>query len=76
MKLAEYIEKPSDKEVILFSYFRSSTAWRMRTLMNLKKIDYDLVFVNLLKGEQSSPEYLSINPSGQLPTLKIDGELF
>lgn len=41
MKLLEYLENPSKKTLILFSYFRSSTAWRVRTILNLKKLDYD-----------------------------------
>lgn len=51
MKLSEYLEKSCESSVILFGYFRSSTAWRVRTILNLKQIKYENVFVNLLKGE-------------------------
>eukprot|EP01101_Sappina_pedata_P001123 TRINITY_DN11230_c0_g1_i1.p1 TRINITY_DN11230_c0_g1~~TRINITY_DN11230_c0_g1_i1.p1 ORF type:complete len:226 (-),score=110.56 TRINITY_DN11230_c0_g1_i1:109-756(-) len=35
-------------------------------------IPLDVVFVNLLKGEHKSPEYLAINPHGQIPALQED----
>lgn len=41
----------TDKD-ILYSYFRSSCSWRVRIALNLKKIDYEIKPINLLKGEQ------------------------
>ena len=38
----------------LYSYFRSSAAYRVRIALNLKNIDHELVTVNLLKSEQQS----------------------
>lgn len=38
-------------------------------------IDYDLVAINLQKGEQKSPEYLKINPSGKVPSMMVGGEV-
>ncbi len=35
---------------------------------------FDVISVNMGKGEQKSPEYLKLNPKGQVPTLVIDGE--
>lgn len=58
--------------MILYSYYRSSAAYRIRIALNLKKIDYDLEFVNLLKNEQQSDKYLSINPQGLVPALQLD----
>lgn len=52
MKFSEFIKDPKfKKEITLFSYFRSSSSWRIRTILNLKKIDYDLITVHLLKNE-------------------------
>ncbi|MFK0571372.1 maleylacetoacetate isomerase [Endozoicomonas sp.] len=53
----------------LYSYFRSSAAYRVRIAMNLKGIDYQQSAVNLLKGQQQSEEYKAINPEGLVPAL-------
>jgi maleylacetoacetate isomerase len=55
--------------ITLYSYFRSSAAYRVRIAMNYKGIPYKLESVNLLTNEQESEEYLSINPQGLLPAL-------
>lgn len=56
----------------LYSYFRSSAAYRVRIALNLKGIDHDLVPVNLVAGEQRSDSYRRHNPQGLLPTLVTD----
>ena len=55
----------------LYSYFRSSAAFRVRIALNLKGLSYDTQVVHLLKqgGEQHSAEYAAINPSELVPTL-------
>ncbi|XP_068729460.1 maleylacetoacetate isomerase-like [Montipora capricornis] len=58
---------------ILFSYFRSSCSWRVRTALSLKEIDYETHSVNLLKAENQELEYKKLNPIGQVPALVIDG---
>ncbi|KAI8322427.1 glutathione transferase zeta 1, isoform CRA_c [Martensiomyces pterosporus] len=65
----------SDKPV-LYTYFRSSSAARVRIALNHKGIDYEARPVNLLKGEQLSEEYVKVNPSGMVPYLIIDGHEF
>lgn len=59
----------------LYSYFRSSAAYRVRIALNLKGLDADIVPVNLRKdgGQQHKPDYLSVNPSALVPTL-VDGD--
>ncbi|MDH2434396.1 maleylacetoacetate isomerase [Pokkaliibacter sp. MBI-7] len=60
----------------LFSYFRSSTAYRLRIALNLKGIDYRITPINLLKGEQRSEAYLQVNPQGLVPALRLgDGRI-
>ena len=61
--------------MILYSYFRSSAAYRVRIALNLKGIDHELRCVNLLDdgGEQRKPEYFEINPQGLVPTV-VDGD--
>ncbi|MGH1402147.1 MAG: maleylacetoacetate isomerase [Acinetobacter tandoii] len=55
----------------LYSYFRSSAAFRVRIALNLKGLSYDTQAVHLLKqgGEQHLAEYAAINPSELVPTL-------
>ncbi|MGO2076236.1 maleylacetoacetate isomerase [Pseudoalteromonas sp. KG3] len=56
----------------LYSYFRSSAAYRVRIALNLKNIPHELITVNLLKSEQQGIEYLNRNPQGLLPALETD----
>lgn len=58
----------------LYSYYRSSCAYRVRIALNVKNIAYDLTPVHLLNngGEQHSPEYKAINGSAQVPTLTVN----
>ncbi len=59
----------------LYSYWRSSASWRVRWALELKKIPYECQYINLLKAENLSQEYISKNPSGLLPLLeKPDGQ--
>ncbi|NYT62150.1 maleylacetoacetate isomerase [Alcaligenaceae bacterium] len=59
----------------LYSYFRSSAAYRVRIALNLKGVAYETVPVHLLKGggQQLSENYLQLNPNGLVPTLS-DGD--
>jgi maleylpyruvate isomerase len=59
----------------LYSYFRSSAAYRVRIALNLKNLPYDYVPVHLLRngGEQLEPAYRRLNPDAILPTL-VDGD--
>ncbi|KAL4500607.1 hypothetical protein ABPG72_003031 [Tetrahymena utriculariae] len=63
------------KKVTLYSYFRSSTSWRVRIALNLKKIEYSIIPINLLKSEQTSEEYTKINPNQGVPALKYGDEV-
>jgi maleylacetoacetate isomerase len=53
----------------LYSYFRSSAAFRVRIALNLKGLSYDTVPVHLLKngGEQLTDDYRKLNPDGLVP---------
>jgi maleylacetoacetate isomerase len=58
----------------LYSYFRSSAAFRVRIALNLKGLPHDIVPVHLLKhgGEQFSSEYRKLNPDALVPALVDD----
>ena len=60
----------------LYSYWRSSAAYRVRIALNLKGLDYEVIPLHLLKdgGEQHKSEYKSINPQGLIPAL-VDDDL-
>ncbi|PNY24987.1 glutathione S-transferase [Tolypocladium capitatum] len=53
----------------LYSYFRSSCSARLRIVLNLKGISYDIAPVNLLKDEQLSESHRALNPSASVPLL-------
>jgi maleylacetoacetate isomerase len=59
--------------VKLYTYFRSSAAFRVRIALNLKRLAYEPVFVHLAKGEHRKPEYAAVDPQGLLPTLLDEG---
>ena len=58
---------------ILYDYFRSSAAYRVRIALNLKGVDYEQRQIDLRAGEQKSADYRALNPQGLVPMLEIDG---
>jgi maleylacetoacetate isomerase len=64
--------------VQLYSYFRSSAAYRVRIALNLKGLTFETIPIHLQKdgGQQLKPDYCAINPQMRVPTLRLDsGEL-
>ena len=57
----------------LYSYWRSSTSYRVRAALNLKGVHYDTVPVDLLAGEQQGSDYLDLNPAAGVPSLVLEG---
>ncbi|XP_031105756.1 glutathione S-transferase zeta class-like [Ipomoea triloba] len=58
----------------LYSDWHSTCSCRVRIALNLKGLDYEYKAVNLIKGEQFSPELLKLNPMGYVPVL-VDGDI-
>jgi maleylacetoacetate isomerase len=65
------LDKMDNATFHLYSYFRSTCSTRVRTAAALKGIPLTFSFKHLLKGEQLSDEYATINPSRTVPTLTI-----
>ena len=61
--------------LVLYTYFRSSAAYRVRTALELKGLPYKAVPVHLVRGggEQHSAAFAMLNPSELVPVL-VDGE--
>src|SRR5437763_16541505 len=58
---------------ILYDYYRSSAAYRVRIALNLKGVDDESRPVNLLESEQRGDDYRELNPQGLVPMIEIDG---
>ena len=58
----------------LYSYFRSSSSWRVRIALNHKRIDYSYAPIHLLRdgGQQHRPEFAAVNPQGMVPVLEVE----
>ncbi|HEV2270021.1 MAG TPA: maleylacetoacetate isomerase [Steroidobacteraceae bacterium] len=57
----------------LYTYFRSSAAYRVRIALNLKRLAYEAVPVDLRPGAHRQPDYLARNPQGLIPALDDAG---
>ena len=56
----------------LYSFFRSSSAFRVRIALNLKGIGYELVAVDLSASEQLSEDYRQHNPQALVPAIELE----
>lgn len=61
-------------KLALYSYWRSSCSWRVRAVLDHKKLPYEYIAVNLTTGEQHSEEFKHKNPLGYVPTLQIESQ--
>jgi maleylacetoacetate isomerase len=64
--------------VKLYSYFRSSAAYRVRIALNLKHLAYDTKPIHLVKdgGHNNRPEFRAMNPQMRVPVLELaDGDV-
>jgi len=58
---------------ILYDYYRSSAAYRVRIALHLKGVQYESRPINLLESQQKSDDYRAMNPQGFVPMLEIEG---
>ena len=61
----------------LYSYWRSTAAYRVRIALNIKRLSYSIIPIHLVKdgGEQHKPEYAEKNPQELVPLLDDNGKL-
>jgi maleylacetoacetate isomerase len=59
----------------LYSFFRSSAAYRVRIALNVKGVAYETVSVDLPSSAHHSPEFRAVNPQATIPTLDDDGTI-
>jgi maleylacetoacetate isomerase len=59
----------------LYSFFRSSAAYRVRIALNLKGVDYEIVTVDLPGNRHREAEFRAVNPQATIPTLDDDGTI-
>jgi maleylpyruvate isomerase len=57
----------------LYTYFRSSAAFRVRIALNLKGLDWQPEVIWLTKDEHRGEAYRTVNPQALVPTLNVDG---
>jgi glutathione S-transferase len=57
----------------LYGHEVSGNSYKARLMLALLNLEYEWVKVDLMQGEQKSPDYLAVNPFGQVPLL-VDGE--
>lgn len=60
-------------DIVLYDYWRSSAAYRLRIALNLKGLAHEARPVDLLTAEHKGAANLARNPQGLVPTLEIDG---
>jgi glutathione S-transferase len=58
----------------LYGHEMSGNSYKVRLLLELLNIEYEWLGVDLMNGEHKSPEYLALNPFGQVPLL-VDGDI-
>ena len=56
----------------LYGFWRSLASYRVRVALALKGLHAEEISIDLLKGKQSSPDYLAVNPQGVVPALVPD----
>ncbi|WP_296254676.1 MULTISPECIES: maleylacetoacetate isomerase [unclassified Pseudomonas] len=58
----------------LFTYYRSTSSYRVRIALALKGLEFNSIPVNLIRdgGEHRKAAYLAINPQGRVPALRVD----
>lgn len=60
----------------LYTFFRSSTSYRLRIALALKGLDWEPRFISLPRMDHRTADYMALNPQGLVPALVDDGQVF
>lgn len=60
----------------LYSMQRSGNSYKARLALALLDEPYDVVEIDILRGESRTPEFLAKNPSGQVPLLELENDRY
>ena len=55
----------------LYDFLPSGNGYKVRLLLNQLQITFELIELNIIKGETRTPEFLAKNPNGKIPLLEI-----
>jgi maleylacetoacetate isomerase len=61
--------------MIVYGYFRSSAAYRVRIALGLKGLEHDFREVQLRRGDQAGAAFRAVNPQGLVPALEVGGQV-
>jgi maleylpyruvate isomerase len=56
----------------LYSYYQSSSAWRVRIALHMKQLPFETIGVNLAAGEQHTDAHRARSPMAKVPVLVLD----
>ena len=57
----------------LYTFPPSTNSRKVRIALLEKGLEFERINIDLIKGEQKNPDYLKINPFGQIPALDDEG---
>src|SRR5262245_66516967 len=60
----------------LYSMQRSGNCYKVRLALSQLRIPYELVEIDILKGESRTPDFLAKNPSGHVPLLEVEPDRY
>jgi glutathione S-transferase len=60
----------------LYDYLPSGNGYKVRLVLRHLGLPYELVAIDIKRGESRTPEFLAKNPNGRIPLLEIPGQGF
>lgn len=60
----------------LYDFLPSGNGYKVRLLLTQLNIPFELIQIDILKGETRTPEFLRKNPNGRIPVLEIEPEVY
>lgn len=64
-------ENPSSPDITLYSFYSSSSSFRVRIALHHKQIPFNYISINIHEGKQKTPEFAEINPACEIPVLEV-----